>query len=188
MTASEYVLGLMLIISGVAISDMIASLHGLLLNIRKVRWDWLALGSAIYILLVVINSWGISFRAFNRGDEHLQLWSFLLVLLQIIPLYLAARASLPDQISDETDLARHYAAVSRYFWASIALSFAIYLLIGFRAGAFMDNLRLEWTTVAQLALMLVLVADPGNRRLHQTLLPVMFILFCIGHLTKPLFE
>lgn len=188
MTASEYVLGLMLIISGLAISDMIASLHGLLLDRRRVRWDWVALGSAVYILLVVINSWGVSFRAFNRGDEHLQLWSFLLVLLQIIPLYLAARASLPDQVSEETDLARHYGAVSRYFWTSIALSFAMYLLIGFREGSFMQNLRIEWTTVAQLGLMLLLIAFPRHRTLHQLVLPLMFLLFCIGHLTKPLFE
>ena len=150
MTANEYVLGLLLIFSGLAISDMIASLHGLLLNRRVVKWDWVALGSAVYILLVVINSWGVSFRAFNRADEQLQLWSFLLVLLQIVPLYLAARASLPDQVSDETDLGRHYAAVSRYFWTSIAISFTLYLLIGFREGPFMQNMRSEWTAVAQL--------------------------------------
>ena len=80
MTASEYVLGLMLIISGLAISDMIANLHGVLLHRRSVKWDWLALTAAGYVLLVIINSWGISFRAFNRGDDELQLWSFLLVL------------------------------------------------------------------------------------------------------------
>ena len=187
MTAGEYVLGLMLIISGLAISDMIVSLHGLLLDRRKVKWDWLALGAALYILLVVINSWGISFRAFNRADEHLRLWSFLLVLLQIIPLYLAARASLPDQVSEETNLERHYAAVSRYFWTSIALSFAIYLVIGFREGPFMQNMRSEWTAAAQFGLMLVLIAYPA-RKLHALLLPLMFLLFSVGHLTKPLFE
>jgi hypothetical protein len=187
MTAAEYVLGIMLIISGLAISDMIASLHGLVLHRRVVKWDWLALGAAAYVLLVIINSWGISFRAFNRGDEHLQLWSFLLVLCQVIPLYLAARASIPDQVDNKSDLRTHYAFISRYFWTSLAASFAIYLLIGFRRGPFLANLESEWTTVAQLALMLVLIAFPA-RRVHQLLLPLMFLLFSIGHLTKPLFE
>jgi hypothetical protein len=186
-TTSEYVLGIMLIISGLAISDMIVSLHGLVLHRRVVRWDWLALGAAVYVLLVIINSWGISFRAFNRGDEQLQLWSFLLVLSQVIPLYLAARASIPDQVDERTDLSKHYAFIARYFWTSLAVSFAIYLLIGFRRGPFLANLESEWTTVAQLALMVVLIAFPA-RRVHQFLLPMMFLLFCIGHLTKPLFE
>lgn len=186
MTWGEYVLGLMLIISGLAISDMIASLHGLLLHRRSVKWDWLALTAAAYVLLVIINSWGISFRAFNRGDEQLQLWSFLLVLCQVIPLYLAARASIPDEVTEETDLRSHYSFISRYYWTSLAVSFGVYLLIGFRRGPFMQNLASEWTAVAQLALMLALIARP-DRKLHQLLLPLMLLLFCIGHLTKPLF-
>ena len=90
-------------------------------------------------------------------------------------------------MNEETDLRSHYSFISRYFWISLAVSFAIYLLIGFRRGPFMQNLESEWTAVAQLALMLVLIAYPA-RRLHQLVLPLMVVLFCIGHLMKPLFE
>ena len=186
MTAGEYVLALMLIISGLAISDMVASLHGLLLYRRSVKWDWLALAAGAYVLLVIINSWGLSYRAFSRGTEQLQLWSFLLVLCQVIPLYLAARASLPDQVSEDTDLQTHYDFISRYFWTCLVTAFGVYLLIGFRRGSFMDNIHSEWTAAAQFGLMLVLIAYP-SRRLHQLLVPLMLLLFCIGHLLKPLF-
>lgn len=43
MSGGDYVLGLLAIITGLAISDMIVSLHGLLINRKHVTWDWLPL-------------------------------------------------------------------------------------------------------------------------------------------------
>jgi len=93
-----YLLGLILVITGLAISDLIVSLHGVLMNRRKVKWDWLALLAAVYIFLMIVNSWGVSFRAFKGDDVNPPLWQFLELIWQIIPLYLAARAALPDNI------------------------------------------------------------------------------------------
>ena len=187
MSADEYVLGLMLVISGLAITDMVASLHVVLLHRRSIRWDWLALTAAAYILLVIVNSWGISFRAFNRGEDQLQLWSFVLVLCQVIPLYLAARASLPDQMVGGLDLGEHYAFVCRYLWVSIAICFTMYLLISFRRGSVIESLESDWTAPAQLLLTIVLIASP-RREVHRIVVPLMIVLLSVGHLTGPLFD
>ena len=114
MSADEYVLGLMLVISGLAITDMVASLHVVLLHRRSIKWDWLALTAAAYILLVIVNSWGISFRAFNRGEDQLQLWSFVLCFANL-PLSWPREPRFRSKARVGTW--RTYAFVCRYLWS-----------------------------------------------------------------------
>ena len=61
MSGGGYLLGLILVITGLAISDLIVSLHGVLMNRHKVKWDWLALLAAAYIFLMIVNSWESAF-------------------------------------------------------------------------------------------------------------------------------
>src|SRR4051812_44337056 len=124
MAGGEYLLAMLAIITGLAISDMVVSLHGLLLNRRLVKWDWLTLMSAAFVFIQIVDSWGISFQSFHQDGASPPLWWFLIVLWQVIPFYLAARAVLPDhvRVGDEVDLAGHYAFISRYVWAAISLS------------------------------------------------------------------
>ena len=50
MTQDEYILGLLAIISGLAVSHMIGALHGILFNRHMVRWDWLMPITAALVL------------------------------------------------------------------------------------------------------------------------------------------
>jgi len=188
-TGGEYLLGLILIITGLAISDMVVSLHGVLLERKRVKWDWLALLAAAYIFLMIVNSWGISFQAFNYDDVNPPLWQFLELLGQIIPLYLAARASLPDQVPPEgVDLAAHYQSVSRYFWVAIAVTLTLYLVgVAFGRGALLPALQEKWGVAAQLALIVPLILFPARRGLHRILVPAIVVLFCMDHLSGRLF-
>ena len=189
MSGGEYLLGLILIITGLAISDMVVSLHSVLLNRHKVKWDWLALLAAAYIFLMIVNSWGISFQTFRGEEVNPPLWQFLELLGQIIPLYLAARAVLPDEVGSKgADLAAHYARVSRYFWTAIATTLLLYLVgSSFQwAGGAVDNLEEKWGTVAQLMLIVSLIIVP-MRRFHAVVLPMILALFCYDHLTARLF-
>jgi hypothetical protein len=188
MTGGEYLLGLILIITGLAISDMVVSLHAILLKRQLVKWDWLALMAAAYVFLMIVNSWGVSFKSWNFPDVNPPLWQFLELLGQIIPLYLAARASLPDEVPDEgVDLARHYASISRYLWAAVATTLILYLVgLAFGRGAIIPAIELNWGVVAQLALILPLIAF-GNRKLHAICVPLVMLLFSIDHLTVPMF-
>jgi hypothetical protein len=184
MDASNYLLGLFVIITGLAISDIIVSLHGVLLNRSAVKWDWLALAAAIFIFLLIVVSWGLSFRAWHMQDANPTIWAFLVTLAQFIPLYLAARAALPDQVTSEgVDLAAHYAYVSRYFWSAVAVTYGLYLLaVLYARPSLQDFIGERWNGTVQLILMLVLVALP-QRRLHAIIVPVIMVLFVFDHLT-----
>ena len=184
MDGSNYLLGLFVIITGLAIADIIVSLHGVLLNRRKVQWDWLALAAASFIFLLIIVSWGLSFRSWHLPGVNPTIWEFVITLGQIIPLYLAARASLPDEVPpDGVDLAAHYDHVSRYFWSAVAVTYGLYLFAVVTTRPMSEQLvweRLNGT--AQLVLMLVLIAFP-QRRVHALVVPVILLLFVFDHLT-----
>ena len=188
MSGGGYLLGLILVITGLAISDLIVSLHGVLMNRRKVKWDWLALLAAAYIFLMIVNSWGVSFRAFKGDDVNPALWQFLELIWQIIPLYLAARAALPDTVPAEgVDLAAHYAMISRYFWTAIGLTLLLYLIgVSFYRGAVLPVIVEDWGAVAQLALIVVLIIF-SRRAVHAVLVPAVVVLLCVDHLMQPLF-
>src|SRR5262245_49189665 len=131
MLSGDFAIGLMTIITGLAIADMVASAHLLFMNRERVRWDWLAVLAATLIFLLIVSSWGISYRAMGNQNIDPPLWLFVIGLSQIIPVYLAARASLPDAVGpDGISLASYYAEVGRYFWTSVAFTYAVFVAYG----------------------------------------------------------
>jgi hypothetical protein len=188
MLSGDFAIGLMTIITGLAIADMVASTHVLLMNRARVRWDWLATLAAIYIFLLIVSSWGISYRTMGNQMINPPLWLFVIGLSQIIPLYLSGRASLPDAVDAKgISLAAHYAEIRRYFWASVAftylmfVSYGVYILgPGVLSGSYLSP-------AAQLLMMVVLILVP-DRRVHAVLVPIVFLLFCYDHLTGPMFS
>ena len=183
MAGGEYLLALLAIITGLAISDMVVSLHGLLLNRRLVKWDWLTLISAAFIFILIVTSWGVSFRSIHQDGISPPVWWFLLVLCQVIPFYLAARAVLPDhvRVGDEVALADHYAFISRYFWAAISLSAVNFLALAVFYGGLRIFIEEESGTAVALLLMAPLIIWP-DRRLHRILVPILFVILCISAL------
>jgi hypothetical protein len=187
MTSGDFAVGLSTIITGLAITVILAALHGLLVNRRKVKWDWVAVLAAVYVFMLIVGSWGVSFRTLGNRSINPPLWVFLLLLGEIIPMYLAARAVLPDQLLDEgVNLGSHYALVSRYLWASVAVSFILYLAWGFAKLGLTQQMQQQWLVIAQVLAIMPLIVF-GNRRVHELLVPVVFLLFCVHHLNEPLF-
>ena len=182
MDAAGYILALLAIITGLAISDMVVSLHGLLANRRCVRWDWLTLVAAAFIFLQIVVSWGISYRAFDGLPQGPWVWEFVLSLCQTIALYLAARAVLPDQVQlgERVDLAAHYAFISRYFWASLSVTYALYIMFGIMFGG-IERLSANWLPIVGLVVIIVLAIWP-DRKLHRLAVPALFALLCVARL------
>jgi hypothetical protein len=188
MLSGDFAIGLMTIITGLAIADMVASIHLLLMNRERVRWDWLAMLAALFIFLLIVSSWGISYRNMGNQAIHPVLGLFVITLAQIIPMYLAARASLPDAVGqDGVSLASHYAEVSRYFWGSVAVTYVIFVVYGMYTLGLGVTLGDYLSPSLQLMMMVVLIAVPGRRSLHAALVPIIFALFCYDHLTGPMF-
>lgn len=187
MLSGDFAIGLTTIITGLAIADMVISTHGLLMNRRKVCWDWLAMLAAVYIFLLIVSSWGISYKTLGNKMVDPPLWLFVVGLSQIIPLYLAARASLPDAVDDKgVDLAAHYGEIHRYFWASVAFTYFMYLAYALYAVGPSRFAAGFWSPFAQLLMMAVLMAVPA-RRVQAALVPLVFLGFSYDHLLVPMF-
>ena len=187
MLSGDFAIGLMTIITGLAIADMVISAHGLLINRHRVRWDWLALLAATFIFLLIVSSWGISYKTMGNQSINPPLWLFVIGLSQIIPLYLAARASLPDSVEKEgVDLAAHYAEIRRYFWGSVAFTYAMFVAYGVYALGPAALVGSYVSPAAQLVMMIVLILVP-NRRVQTILVPLIFIGFSYNHLLTPMF-
>lgn len=123
----ENVLVFVSIVIGVAVTDMLVSLHRLLRARRQVRWDWLPLVVAFLVLLTIVQMWwGIA----QPGAKSLTIGAFLPSLVELVLLFLLASASLPDEVPAEgLDLKTYYHENGADIWSlfSLALGWLISL-------------------------------------------------------------
>lgn len=183
MSGADYIVGLLTIVTGLAICDMIVSLHGLLINRRHVKWDWLALVSAAFVVLAIINTWRMTYVAFQDAVKGPAIWVFLLILTQNVGLYLAARTALPDKVElgEPFDLAAYYDFIDRYLWSAILTSTTAYILLSIlglitRGMLLFQNVFIQ--VLIGLPVLLALVIWP-NRKLHRLIVPLFFVWMCI---------
>ena len=172
MTANEYILGLMAIVSGLAITEWIGSLYRLLAARRTVKWDWLAVVAALFSVFMIVRSWWISWRSFGP-ETDLTLGRMIWNLTQIVLLFLAARAALPETVPEEgVDMRAHYEKNNWLIWGPITLS-GMMLLI--------SNLVYDWHRVLvpfaiamEIAVAVGLVLTFTTRRaIHAVLAPLV---------------
>ena len=101
----------MAVVLGLAIADMATSLHRLLRNRRRVRWDWVAPLAALVILVELFNLWW-SWRNFT-GNSLADVAPYFVVM---VLLFLTASAALPDEVPDEgMDLGAYFDENRGYF-------------------------------------------------------------------------
>lgn len=129
MTQDEYILGLFMIVSGLAITHLLGELHHLFMARKRVKWFWvhsLTVFSAVYM---IVFSWFVSWNSFSGVEDGMPLWGFLMVFLQLTLLFLMARVALPENIPDEgIDLKEYYFSIRRYYWLLVGLVPALHLL------------------------------------------------------------
>lgn len=182
MEIKEYVLGLLAIITGLAITDMIMKLHVLLRHFGRVRWDWLPMTAAALIFVVIVRSWWI---AWDTNWTNTPLWQFLLILAQLICLFLAARAVLPDDgESPDLDLMAHYRSSNRYVWGAL-----IGMIVFFAAAAVFNRLGnqerlVEWFfmwgwELPLYCLPLVLLIVVQRPVVHRVIVPTLLVLWLV---------
>lgn len=192
MSQSEYVLGFVAILVGVAIADMAGSLHKLLRARSRVRWHWLPLTAAGLVVLLTVELWW-SLTSFERLPGALTIGLFLPLLVGLIALYLLASAVLPDGVpSDGLDLRSFYFVEHRYFWLLFALLTASFVVlqvasawhfrgsgaVGQALSAVRPNLM-----IIGLALSLAYSSRPWW---HQTWLGLLPIIMLMGMFTRKL--
>lgn len=177
MTAGGYVLALVSIISGLAISDVVISLNRLIRAHRRVQWDWLPLVAAAVAVGAIVVSWWFSWLIVIDPAYTPTFGRFLTALCQLVVLYLLACAALPDEIPDAgIDLRAYYEENGRYFWGLYAGLTAFFLIkdviiVGAESSAGQGPLGVIWAGAAFVAA--ALLSAFRRRAIHMALVPLL---------------
>jgi hypothetical protein len=123
MSRFEYLLPLVSIVVGLALTDLLGSLHRLIGARRKVRWHWLPLVWAAGVLLLNLQYWWVFYRV-GQATVWGNFFAFLFHLLAPILLFLVSAAALPDEVDDGLDLLEQYFAQRAYVCSLLTLYMA----------------------------------------------------------------
>ena len=155
MTRIEYLLPLVSVLIGLAIADLVASLHRLLKARARVRWHWLPLQWAAVTFLILLAYWW-SFYDVAQAAVWNNLFAFGSHIALVVILYLVAAAALPDRADEgDLDLLKDYLGQRRYFFGMYALYFAYSLVdVWLRTGILWRPLN--WLVLVYVAVFLLL--------------------------------
>ncbi|GGI90389.1 hypothetical protein GCM10007973_28380 [Polymorphobacter multimanifer] len=190
----EYVVGLVSILLGLALTELASSLHKLLRARARVRWDWQAPAAAVALVLVVLDLWwGV--RQLELIGLTMTIGLFLPLLTALLLFYLAAAAALPDDVPVEgVDVREYYTANARYFW----LLFAGFVVVAKLHVGLVAYLQMTDTsqTAARLAKLLtpslilaLLAASLAFVRQtwwHFAVLSFLIVALLSSHMSRPL--
>lgn len=172
MNTFEYTAAFVSILFGLAVGDLMVSLHRLLRAGRRVRWDALAVAAALLAGLTVLNAWWAMF-GWLRRHETLTLVGFLPQLLSLLLLFLLVSAALPDEVPAEgVDLRVYYDKNRRYFWSLLGLYLTLVTVLMLASGRPLPPF-LTAQNVTCVALMGALVLT-GRRWLHWLVVALLF--------------
>lgn len=121
---NEFIMGLVGVVLGLGIADLLTSLHKLLRAGNRVQWDWLTLAYAALMLFALLVFWWWQFD--YPQSPTLTIAQFLDSFIFLAISFLMVASALPDDVPDEgIDLRQFYLATLRHRWGLIAISLAI---------------------------------------------------------------
>jgi hypothetical protein len=124
----EYALVLISILMGLALADIVVSLHRLIRSREIVKWDGRVLIATSLVMLEIIRMWFAQWTGRDLATA-LTFGVYLGEFVQILLLVLLAFSSLPDRVSESCDLGDFYDANRRYFWSVFAAYQASYFVL-----------------------------------------------------------
>lgn len=121
MNAAEYVSVLSSIVIGLALADVLFSLHKLLRARRRVKWDWAAPVAALLVVMVLVMMWWSFYEPRTEAAAALTIGDFLPRFVLLVLLFLLGGAALPDEVPAEgVSLRAYYDDNAAYFWSLFA--------------------------------------------------------------------
>lgn len=127
MDAFSHLSVLISIILGLAITQVLQGLRGIVIARARVRRDWVPVLWAAVVLLVCVQSWWAMFGL--RGVREWSFLTFAVVLIQVLATYLQAAFVLPDFGSGAfVDLREHYFEHLEWFFGALVLTLVASLL------------------------------------------------------------
>ena len=179
----QYILPLVSVVIGIALSDLAMSLHRLIRARDRVRWDWLPLLTAVIGILAVLQVWWLFYNS-QQSDFYQTLYGFLPLAAQLITLVLLSAAALPDRVPDEgIDLRLFYETSAPYFWSAyafylfliVAHRVGVQVVIGLPEGVSVVDLLVKVIPFIPLILFFLALARFKNRLFHSVAIPVVFL-------------
>lgn len=158
MAISDFVLGFVAIVIGLAVTDLLTSLHKLLRAGRRVKWDWLAPAFAALMLYLTVVFWWFSFRWYGDAASA-TVASFIPKFLFLAISFLMMSAALPDEVPEEGINLREFYFSSRiHLWSLVTLSLILSSTVRLVDGSF--SITRHWPD----AISLVLAVTAANSR------------------------
>lgn len=135
MTYFEYEAIYLGIIVGLALANILASLHKLVEAGKRVRWSWMAPASAAYAATHTINEFWFTW-IHQHDASHPTIFTWYPRALAFALLYLMCAAALPDDAAGgPVDLAQYYMENRKRFWGFSTALHALNLLNWIKALA-----------------------------------------------------
>jgi len=120
MTQFQIVFTLITIVYGLVITDLFSSFHKLIRAGKKVKWHWLPIAAAWYILHVILKNWW-RLTSSSGGAHWENIIIFILYAHLLLILFLLVSAVLPDSVPDEgIDLKLYYFQNNTYIWGLLS--------------------------------------------------------------------
>jgi len=188
----EYLVQLVSILIGLALADLVLSLHKLLRARGRVRWHWRAPATAVVLVLLMLDIWW-GMRLLEQAQLPWTIGLFLPMLVGLLGFFLLAAAALPDDVPAEgLDLESYYREHGRYFWslfAGVVLLFTLHnIALSWLALDGPDPSRLVQRYASNLAVALLAGSLAVVRRpwWHSAVIIVLLAVMLASYVARPL--
>jgi hypothetical protein len=173
----NYLSVLLSIVLGLAITQVLLGLRGLILTRANVKLYLPTLIWAGLALLIAIQGWWASFGM--RAHANWTFLALLLVMLQAISMYMVAALVLPDVTGDViVDLREHYFAHRSWFFAALLATIVFSVAKGLALyGRLPGPMDAEFHAIFGLAA--VVAAITRREWFHKLLAPAIGLLFIL---------
>lgn len=134
MSLFEFTFALSAVILGLALTQIAASLHKLLLVGPRVRWAAEPILLAAIVMLVIITVWLGAW--FNREDTYVSVGWIILQVLKLLMLYIAAASCLPEPVTgnEPVDTYDYYDRTRVLSFGALIVSYALFEIAEILAG------------------------------------------------------
>lgn len=161
MTRFEYAAIFYGFVVGLALQNILSSVHKLVEAGSRVRWHWMAPATALYAAILTLGSFWTWWLKQNENHGQRTFLTFLATAAALSLLFLACAATLPDDVPEQgIDLRKYYFANQRRFWSLYALTFTLnaltwlfaYVQSGFTSAFLRAELPILFGNVAGIAI------------------------------------
>lgn len=129
MGVGEYALAFVTVVLGLAVSDLLLSLHKLLRAWRRVTWDWLTPLLGVMMLFAAVLFWWLCYVWF-AGLQTLSIIAFLPKLAFLAVNVLMIVSVFPDEVPEQgIDLRTFYFDSRVHVWSLVTIGFVLSIAV-----------------------------------------------------------